>query len=281
VDPSLQRGRNATKRREWIATALRTEGFLSVAELARRLDVSPMTIRRDLQYLEETGQVNMVHGGASLSVAALNHTARWVSPADPGQTEIGLTAATLIGETATIVIDAGRLGYEVAKALPNRFRGTVITNSIPVIHLLMSRYPTPRVLGMGGEVMTDNYAFAGASTLASIARMRAETLFLAVDAIDERGLYTHTDAEASVKRAFLDVADRTVAVASHQCFCDSAPLMLSALSRITTLVTDWRPGKRMESALKEAQVELLLTAAQHETTPRSDNQNETPGADNA
>jgi DeoR/GlpR family transcriptional regulator of sugar metabolism len=267
VELSPQRGRNAAKRREWITVALRTEGFLSIAELTHRLDVSHMTIRRDLQYLEEIGHVRMVHGGASLSVAALNNSARWVSPAATDETQIGRTAATLVGETDIIAIDAGRLGYEVAKGLPDSFRGTVITNSIPVIQLLISRLPAPRVVGVGGEVMTDNYAFVGASALASIARVRVDTLFLAIDALDERGVYAHTDAEASVKRAFIDIADRTVVVAGHDCFTDSAPLMLDELNCAATLVTDWRPGKRIQRALQEAKVDMLI-AAGHETAPQ-------------
>jgi DeoR family transcriptional regulator of aga operon len=210
----------------------------------------------------------MMHGGASLSVAALNHSPRWVSHAAADEAQIGKAAANLIGETDIVAIDAGRLGYEVAKALPDGFRGTVITNSIPVIHLLITRVPAPRVVGVGGEVMTDNYAFVGASTVASIARLRVETLFLVIDALDERGVYTHTDAEASVKRAFLDIADRTVVVAGHDCFADSAPLMLDTLNRVATLVTDWRPGKRIARALQEAKVDVLVTA-EREIAPSS------------
>jgi DeoR/GlpR family transcriptional regulator of sugar metabolism len=123
--------------------------------------------------------------------------------------------------------------------------------------------------------MTDNYAFVGANTVASIARVRVETLFLAVDALDERGVYTHTDAEASVKRAFLDIADRTVVVAGHDCFADSAPLMLGALTRVSTLVTDWRPPERTERALHEAKVDVLVTG-ERETAPSTRN-----GTDNS
>ena len=118
--------------------------------------------------------------------------------------------------------------------------------------------------------MTGSYAFVGASTLASIARLRVETLFLAIDALDDRGVYTYTDAEAAVKRAFVDIADRVVVVAAHNCFADSAPLLLGTLSRVSTLVTDSRPAKRIERALQGAGVDIVITA-EGKTAPASGN----------
>jgi DeoR/GlpR family transcriptional regulator of sugar metabolism len=264
------RYRNAAERRESIIRAVRTEGFLSIADLTHELGVSHMTIRRDLQHLEQTGQVRMVHGGVSLSLPALHNSGWWVNSNAADEARIGRCAATLVGEADTIAIDAGRLGYEVARALPEEFRGTVVTHSIPVIQLLMSRSRPPRVVGLGGEVMADSYAFVGASTVAAIDSVRVGTLFLAADALDDRGAYARSDAEASVKRALLNIAGRTVVVACHDCFADSAPLLLGRLGRVATLVTDRRPPTRMERALRQAGVQVLV-AEDREHTALSNN----------
>ncbi|HEY7274081.1 MAG TPA: DeoR/GlpR family DNA-binding transcription regulator [Actinoplanes sp.] len=254
-----QRHRTAPERRESIIVALRAEGFLSIADLTRDLGVSHMTVRRDLQRLEQTGQVRMVYGGVGLSLPALQDAGRWVDSAAGEEARIGRCATTLIDETSTVAIDAGQLGYEVARALPEHFRGTVVTHSIPVIQLLTSRPRPPRLVGLGGELLPRSYAFGGASTVAAIDGVRVDTLFLAIDGLDGRGAYAHSDGEASVKRALLGVARRTVLVARHACFDDSAPLLLGRLSRFTALVTDRRPPTRMERALLQAGVDVLVT----------------------
>jgi DeoR family transcriptional regulator, fructose operon transcriptional repressor len=267
VEHSLPRHRKATERRESIILALRTEGFRSIVDLTRELGVSHMTVRRDLQHLEQTGQVRVGYGGVSLSLPALRDSGRWVSTGAAEEARIGRCAATLVGEADNIAIDAGRLGYEVARALPQQFRGTVVTNSIPVIQLLMSRSRPPRVVGLAGEVMADRYAFVGTGTVAAIAGVRVGTLFLAVDALDDRGAYAHSDAEASVKRALLDVAGRTVVVARRDSFFDSAPLLLSVLDRVAVLVTDRQPPNKMERALRQAGVHVLVAEDRENPAP--------------
>jgi DeoR/GlpR family transcriptional regulator of sugar metabolism len=250
--------RTAADRRESILVALRANGFLSIADLTGALGVSHMTVRRDLQHLEQTGEVRMVYGGASLSLPALHDAGRWVDSAAVNDARIGRCAATFVDEASTIGIDAGQLGYEVARALPEHFRGTVVTHSIPVIQSLMGRSRPPRVVGLGGELVPGSYAFVGAGTVAAIDGLRVDTLFLCIDGLDDRGAYAHSDGEASVKRALLNVARRTVIVARHTFLNDSAPLLLGGLSQFTALVTDRRPPKRTERALVHAGVDVLV-----------------------
>jgi DeoR/GlpR family transcriptional regulator of sugar metabolism len=259
MENSSLRYRMATERREAMVSALRIEGFLSIADLTRQFGVSAMTVRRDLRHLEESGQVRMVYGGASLSVPDLHAAGRWVGAAAADEVEIGRRAAALVGAADTIAIDAGRLGYEVARALPDEFRGTVVTHSVPVIQLLMNRPRPPRVVGLGGELVAGLSAFAGAGTVAAAQAVRVRLFFLTVDALDHRGAYAHSDAEAAVKRALLGVAARAVVVARHDCFTDSAPLLLGVLGRLGALVTDERPPSRMERALHGAGVPVLLS----------------------
>jgi DeoR/GlpR family transcriptional regulator of sugar metabolism len=258
LEHSSQHPRRPTERRELIILSLRAEGFLSIADLTQKLGVSHMTIRRDLQHLERTGQVRVVHGGVSLSIPVLHESSWWVRRDAAEEMHIGRCAATLVREMDTIAIDAGRLGYEVARALPEEFRGTVISHSIPVIQLLTSRPRPPRVVGLGGEVMARISAFVGASTVAAVESVRVRTVFLAPNALDDRGAYAHFDAQASVQRALLNVADKKVVVARHDCFTDSAPLLLGVLDRLDALVTDERPPNTMERALRGAGVHVLV-----------------------
>jgi DeoR/GlpR family transcriptional regulator of sugar metabolism len=258
VEHSSLRYRKPEARQAWIVSTLQGKGFLSVSEISREFDVSQMTVRRDLQQLAQTGQVRILYGGVGLSLEALRGSGAWATDNGPSESSISRCAATLVGEDDAIAIDAGRGGYEVARALPEEFRGTVITNSISVIQLLASRSKPPRIVGLGGEVMADRRAFGGAGTLAAIAGVRVRTVFLAVDAIDHRGAYAHIDAEAQVKRALLGIADQAVVLADHDRFADSAPLLIATLRQLATVVTDRRPSDRMQHALRYAGVQLLV-----------------------
>jgi DeoR/GlpR family transcriptional regulator of sugar metabolism len=257
IDAS-HRYRSASERREWIIFTLRAEGFLSVGDIARALGVSHMTVRRDLQRLQGTGQVRLVYGGVSLSHAALRGTRVGTSADEERAARIGAAAARLVGRADPIAIDTGATGYEIARALPDDFQGIVISNSIPVIRVLASRSRPPRVVGLGGEMLADRCAFADATTVAAIARFRVRTFFLTVDAVDERGVYAQYDLEASVKRALLDIADSIVLTADHQVFSESAPLLVTTVDRIGTLITDRAPPEPMERALRQADVRLLV-----------------------
>jgi len=259
VAHSSVRYRNPTERQEWIVRTLLTTGFLSVADISREFGVSHMTVRRDLQHLQRTGQVRTVYGGVALS-SATRDSSRWASVNSVVHAQIGKRAATLVGETDTIAIDAGRLGYEVARALPEQFRGTVVTHSLPVIQLLAGRSRPPRVVGLGGEIMAELSAFVGATTVAAIAGVRVQKLFLVADAIDSRGAYTYSDPEASVKRALLEITDSTVLLAHHERFNDAAPLLLGTLPQFGTLVTDRPPCDKVESALRRAGVHTLVAS---------------------
>ena len=172
---------------------------MSITDLARELAVSQMTIRRDLHSLEATGDVRLVHGGASLTPHAL-HSAAFGDDDQAGPRDcVGRHAAGLVGPTDTIAIDAGPTAYAIARALPKEFSGCVITHSMPVLQYLVER-PSVRVVALGGELLADRHAFVGPTTEAAVTQLRVRTFFLSPAAVDARGTYSGSPAEASVQR---------------------------------------------------------------------------------
>jgi DeoR/GlpR family transcriptional regulator of sugar metabolism len=236
------------ERRAWILSKLDSAGFLSVADLARQLGVSQMTIRRDLHALENTGHVRLVHGGASLTPATLPISA---FPDDDAQAcgRVAAEAVDLVGETDTIAIDAGATGYEIARSLPEQFGGCVISHSMPVLQFLATGRPR-RVVALGGELLADRQAFVGPTTEAAVVQLRVRTFFLCPCGIDSRGMYARSPAEASVQRGLMDIADEVVAVATQEAFSTSAPARIAPLERLTTIVVDQRPPGDLACALR-------------------------------
>jgi DeoR/GlpR family transcriptional regulator of sugar metabolism len=260
TDPD-RRLEGAPERRRWILSKLRSVGFLSINDLARELAVSHMTVRRDLHALEATGRVRMVHGGVSLAPEALHGQAFPDDGNAEGRVRVAEHAAGLIGPADTIALDAGPTAYALARALPETFRGSVITHSMPVLHLLTERQAMSRTVALGGELLVDRQAFVGPSTEAALAQLRARTFFLSPSAVDARGMYARSPAEASVQRKLIEIADEVVLVATHEVFSTSAPACVAPLDRLSRLVTDRAPPREVASALHRWEVVTHVVGA--------------------
>ena len=166
---------SAPQRRRVIMERLRETGFVSVTSLTRDLGVSDMTVRRDLRKLEKQGSVRVVHGGVSALHGPM-HNPAFVSRSrmdEAANKAIAETALGLVADKDTIAIDAGTTTYALAQALPHGFDGTVVTHSVPVIQLLLSR-GRGKVVGLGGELLHELFqlrhaAFGGADGHAVLA----------------------------------------------------------------------------------------------------------------
>jgi DeoR/GlpR family transcriptional regulator of sugar metabolism len=252
TDPAPPSG-TAADRRAWILSTIRTVGFLSVTELARRLGVSQMTIRRDLHSLEETGAVRLVHGGASLLPGALENGTFPDDEHAAARGRVAQRAVDLVEEAETIALDAGAIGLAMARALPAAFAGCVVTHSLPVLQLLASRGHR-RVVALGGELLPDRQAFTGPMTEAAVADLRVRRFFLSPGAVDARGVYAHSQGEAGVQRRLMDIADEVVLVAIEEAFTTSAPALVAPLDRVAAVVCDRRPPAELACALRRAGV---------------------------
>ena len=239
--PSL-RYDSAPERRRTILSAVGDSGFVSVTELTRRLGVSDMTVRRDLRKLAHQGKVRIVHGGVS-ALTTSPHSPAFTGRAEEhaaGKRAIGQAVAGHLALRATIAVDAGTTTYAVVQALPDTFRGTVVTHSIPVMQLLLTR-GLGRVVGLGGELLAESQAFVGPRTVEAVAGLRVQTLLLGAAAVDDRGIYVSTDNERPTKLALMSIADRVVLLVDSSKFRVSAPVHLCDWDAISAVVTDAPP----------------------------------------
>jgi DeoR/GlpR family transcriptional regulator of sugar metabolism len=239
--PSL-RYVSAPERRRAILRAVGDAGFVSVTELTQRLGVSDMTVRRDLRKLAHQGKVRIVHGGVS-TLSTSPHSPAFTGRAEEhaaGKRMIGEAAAHELSPHAIIAVDAGTTTYAVVQALPDSFRGTVVTHSIPVMQLMLTR-GLGRVVGLGGELLPESQAFVGPRTVEAVAGLRVQTLFLGAAAVDERGIYVSTDNERPTKLALMSIADRVVLLIDSSKFLASAAVHLCEWADISAVVTDAPP----------------------------------------
>ena len=265
---SRLRYQSAPERRTRIIARLREVGILALADLARELGVSPMTVRRDLEQLEAAGHVRTVHGGVSLAPAPRVPVIRADGDEDTRR-QIAESTVKMIGDDDAIAVDAGATAYELVQALPPSFRGSVITHSMPVMQLVTERPAPPRLVALGGELLSTRLAFVGSVALTAIRQMRVRTFFLSAAAADMRGLYAQSGSEAGVERLLMDVADQVVLLAPHEVFTGSAPALVGPLSRLTAVVSDRPPPNLMTTAFRQAGIAIHLAGGTgHTSTPR-------------
>jgi DeoR/GlpR family transcriptional regulator of sugar metabolism len=239
---------------------LRSAGHCTISELAEQLQVSEMTVRRDLRQMETDDQIRLVHGGASLPPGGAD-SARFTSRAeanDRAKQQIGQSAAGLIGLRDTVAIDAGTTAYQLALALPDQFAGCVVTHSVPVIQHMLSR-PSVRVVGLGGDLYHASQAFVGPTTVDIASSLRVRTVFLGAAALDDRGVYCAADVERPAKQALMAIADHVVLLVDHDKFATSAPVLLCRYDDVGTLVTDRSPPAPVGRALCAAGTRLVTS----------------------
>ncbi|WP_415854185.1 DeoR/GlpR family DNA-binding transcription regulator [Sinomonas sp. G460-2] len=252
---------SARARQDQILRQLRSSPFVSVSELVQQLGVSDMTVRRDLKNLSNRGEVNIVHGGASLphsahGTADFSRRARRLSEA---KHKIAVAAQEYIPDRGVIAIDAGTTAFAVVNELSADFRGTVITHSIPVLQHMLS-FPNASVLGLGGELLIESQALVGPRTVEGLAGLKADTLFLGAAAIDAAGIYVTTDIERPVKKALIESASLVVLVADHEKFNGSAAVRLVDFSAVDVVITDAAPGPDVDNRLKAAGTDVIVCA---------------------
>ncbi|MFD1718647.1 DeoR/GlpR family DNA-binding transcription regulator [Georgenia deserti] len=254
------RPRAANARRAEIIRLLQIHGFQSVAQLADLLEVSDMTVRRDLHKLSAAGELRVVHGGASLPHGTLR-TADFTSrgaQAREAKRRMARRAVELVEPGATVAVDAGTTTFEVAAALPSSFDGCVISHSVPVLQHALS-LSAAQVIGLGGELLAASQAFIGQQTIDALAGLYADILFLGAAAVRSSGTFVATDLERPTKQALVSSANRVVLMADHSKFEVAAPVRLGPLDRIDVLVTDRPLEAGTARAFASAGVEVLTT----------------------
>lgn len=211
-------------RHQSIVDAVQRERVVRVSDLAQQLGVSPMTVRRDIEILEENGRVERIHGGAKLPGDASTHEPGFELKSTQLTAEkraIAVEAATLVHEGMAVALSAGTTTWALAKELVNGPRITVVTNSIriaDVFHRGSSSGragPATTVILTGGE-RTPSDALVGPIATAALKQLNLDLLFLGVHGMDaEAGFTTPNLLEAETDRAFVAAARKVVVLADH------------------------------------------------------------------
>jgi DeoR family glycerol-3-phosphate regulon repressor len=225
-----------------ILTIARTEGRVTVDGLAERFNVTPQTIRKDLNELAERGMLQRFHGGAVLSsgVANVGYEARR-QLATEEKRRIGVHAASLIPDSASLIINIGTTTEQVAIALRARKGLMVITNNINVVNILQGNDQN-EVIVAGGVVRHSDGGVVGEAAVDFIRQFRVDYAIMGASAIDPDGTLLDYDyREVKVAKAIMDSARCSILVADAMKYERTAPVRIGHISRLDYFVTDRDP----------------------------------------
>ncbi|MGZ3273541.1 MAG: DeoR/GlpR family DNA-binding transcription regulator [Phenylobacterium sp.] len=244
-----------THRQTEILQLLQANDICSIAELADRFGVSEETVRRDVRHLESGGQALKVHGGVRL--AARDGEAAYqlrIAENAPMKRRIAETAAGLVDEGMTILIDSGTTSYWLARALVGVKKLSVVTNAIEVARELAGRHGSHLYIG-GGEVNDDYCSCFGVEAQAFMRKFTPDIAFFSIGAIDAKlGLLDFHLPEAELKRALAPLARKIVVLADSTKFTRRGLIHVFDFPEIDVLVTDAAPPAEFGAALKDVHV---------------------------
>ena len=175
------------ERHNEILEILKAESFATVASLAERLYASMPTIRRDLTVLEDEGYVKRCHGGAMILDENTKPPVYFRREHHAHEkTNMCRVAASLIGESDTVFIDASTSAFHIIDFLEKSSKTTVITNGLPLATALAET--EIRVYSTGGRLLKESLAFVGASAEESIGTYNADAAVFSVASLSLDGM---------------------------------------------------------------------------------------------
>ncbi len=249
------------ERQGLILERLASQGSVRVADLRDLCDVSDMTIRRDLETLDQQGLLKRTHGGAVAAVSGSYEPpfASRVLSAQAAKERIGAFAASRIHDGDTVILDVGSTSLTVAHALRQRSQLTVLTPSLRIATELADS-PGIRLMMTGGAIRPGELSLVGPLAEASFENLIFDHFVMGVGGIHPTaGVTEYNLDDARVKRKALDSAQLRIVVADRSKIGNVAFARVCPLSEIDVVVTEDRPDVPNDDieALRET-VEVML-----------------------
>lgn len=246
-------------RHENIVELVSDRGFMTIEALAEHFNVTPQTIRRDINSLDESGRLRRYHGGAGLpaSTANMAYSERRIRNLDEKQ-RIADAIAERVPDNSSLFINIGTTTETIAKALLAKKGLTVITNNLHVASTLCSRDDFTVIIA-GGMVRNRDGGIIGEATAEFVRQFKVDTAIIGISGIDNDGDLLDFDyQEVRVAQAIIEHSRQVFLAADHTKFGRNAMIRLGHISQATHLFTDSQPNKRLSASIADAGVQLVI-----------------------
>lgn len=246
-------------RRQTILQHLEKEKKLSIADMADCLQVSSMTIRRDLHRLSDLGIVTLVHGGAVLNegAASLSAVGAREQYMQKEKNTIAAYCANQIKEGNAIYLDTGSTIKGIAEAILDRQNIAVLTHSLPVMNILATARRL-QLISIPGIYNIDTKGFFGDMARRMIQNFQIDIAFLGISAIDtENGIMSPDFFDQSIKLALLERAQRKIIAMDHTKIGHRSFTKVCSLKDIDMIVTDKQADPDFVTRVQRMGIEII------------------------
>lgn len=231
----------AEERRVILLKELNDNGYVQASELANRLNLSAVTIRRDLSVLEKQGQCFRKRGGAIRSAQGVTLELTYEIKQSQRRAEkkrIAESAARFVEDGDTLILDAGSTTFALALLLMSRQRITVVTNDLQIAFKLASN-PNISLICTGGTARANVFSLQGSQVESFIKNLRVDKAFLGADAIHSDHTVTNVNfEEVPIKQAMLHAANQVFLLADSTKFEKTGFVKVCDLSDADAIITD-------------------------------------------
>lgn len=251
---------SSIERQRAIQTLIEQEKRISVPAICEAFSISEATARRDLEALEFEGKIMRVRGGAIMieqSPPELPILERENEQSDY-KDRIGRAAAQLVEPGDTIFLGSGTTVLATARQLYNCKELTVLTNSLPIVNLLIGCSGINLVV-FGGTLRDSELSFIGHITEKALSEVRADKVIMGTRAISlEQGITNDYMAETLTDRAIIQIGQKVILVVDHTKFGTISTAFLAPIEDIDVIVTDKETDKEYIELLGEKGIEVVL-----------------------
>lgn len=248
------------ERHKYILDELNRNGFVSVAELSKELDVTVVTVRKDLKILEEKGLLFRSHGSATSVSPYVNDRSvnekKLVKVEE--KTKIALEAVKLIEEEDAIIIGSGTTVVSFAQAIPKGKKLTVLTAAMNVTLALIDTKEI-EIVQLGGVVRKSSSSVVGHYAEEMLQQFACSKLFLSADGISlDYGLTTSHMMEAHLNAQMMQGVQKTIVLADSSKFGKKGFGKICNLEDIDMIITDAGIPELYREKLEEMGIEVRV-----------------------
>ena len=244
----------AAERQAKIVEIIRRQGSAQVEDLAQNLQVSTMTIRRDLEKLQEDNLLERCHGGA-VAKQEVAYAEKCTSHKE-GKRKLAAACRSLVSDGDNIYLDAGTTTYEIAKVIQDVSDIMVVTNDLEIAGLLKNS--PAEILLCGGVVQTSTGSMLGYYATQMLENFRFDVGFFGAASINEElEVSTPTVDKAFLKRMALERCSRGYLVVDESKFGKQAMAKVSHLADYTAVITDRNFTEEEKEEAKKSGVRII------------------------
>lgn len=243
--------------------ALERSGHVSILDIAEQLNVSDMTVRRDLDALAGNNLVVRTHGGAHLPEIFQERPLSDSEPSPASRSEVNRSEKQRIANAAlafvqpntTIALDIGTTTYELASRIADA-SVRIMSTSLPIQLNLAGRRMSISV--PCGQLGGAEPSISGAQTISYLQRFHFDTVFLGVAGMTLDGTFDYSFEDAEIKKALIHRSTKRILLADSSKFGAISAVRVASYDRIDVLITDSDPPDTLRSRIEAAGTQIII-----------------------